>query len=114
MDEFDFSGYHICHVEDKKEGEILKERRLILRMTQQQVADKAKISLSQYQKFENSTRNIRTASFSLACRVIEALEMNISKFYHGEYAIGEEVYLDKNGTLRYVKTGRDVNEDVTE
>ena len=37
--------------------------------------------------------------------------MNISDFFHGKYAIGEEVYLDKDG-LKYVKTGKKTSEDV--
>lgn len=110
----DLNGYQLVHMGDNYLGEILKERRLVLRMTQKQVAEKAKVSLPQYQKFENGSRNIMTASFQLACRVIEALEMNISKFYHGEYAIGEEIFLDKDGVMRYVKTGLPINQDITE
>lgn len=36
-------------------------------------------------------RNILTSSFGLACRVIEALDMDVSKFYHGDYYLEEEV-----------------------
>ena len=32
-----------------------------------------------------------TCSFGLACRVIEALDMDVSKFYHGDYYLEEEV-----------------------
>lgn len=32
-----------------------------------------------------------TSSFGLACRVIEALDMDVSKFYHGDYYLGEEL-----------------------
>ena len=82
-------------------------------MTQKQVAEKAKITLQQYQKFESGARNIMTCSFRIACRVIEALGMNISDFYHGEYVIGEEVYL-VGKKLYYKKTNRPVDEDVTD
>ena len=34
-------------------------------------------------------RNILTSSFGLACRVIEALDMDVSKFYHGDYYLEE-------------------------
>lgn len=105
----DFSGYRICHASDKMDS-ILREHRIILGLTQQQVADKAKIKIQQYQKFESGERNIMTCSFQIACRVIEALEMDISKFYHGDYTIGEEVYPSKEG-LRYKKTGHLTNED---
>nr|DAJ73166.1 MAG TPA: hypothetical protein [Caudoviricetes sp.] len=47
----------------------------------------------------------------LACRVIEALGMDITDFYHGEYAFGEEVYSSPEG-LRYKKTGKFTSEDV--
>lgn len=49
--------------------------------------------------------------FDLACRVIEALGMNISDFYHDKYVLGEEIYLDEEG-LKYAKTGRLVSDDV--
>ncbi len=80
-------------------------------MTQQNVADKAKIKLQQYQKFESGERSIMTCSFRIACRVIEALQMDISKFYHGDYLIGEEVSIGADG-LRYTKTGKLIGEDV--
>ena len=54
-----------------------------------------------------------TASFQMACRVIEALGMNISDFYHGEYVLGEEIFDSKEG-IRYKKTGKLINEDVTD
>ena len=107
----DLEGYRLVHIKDSNTYEILKEKRVVLGMTQQQVADKAGIRLQQYQKFESGEHNIKTASFQLACRVIEALGMNVSDFFHGEYSIGEEVYLE-NGILKYEKTMRDVNEDV--
>ena len=64
---------------------VLSEKRQILRLTQQEVADRAKITLRQYQRLESGERNILTSSFGLACRVIEALDMDVSKFYHGDY-----------------------------
>ena len=54
---------------------VLSEKRQILRLTQQEVADRAKITLRQYQRLESGERNILTSSFGLACRVIEALDM---------------------------------------
>lgn len=108
----DFSDYQICHL-DNDQHSILKEKRIVLGMTQQQVADKAQIVLQQYQKFENGERNIMTCSFQLACRIIEVLEMDISDFYHGEYVFGEKVYMSKEG-LRYKKTSKLIDEDVIE
>ena len=68
---------------------VLSEKRQILRLTQQEVADRAKITLRQYQRLESGERNILTSSFGLACRVIEALDMDASKFYHGDYYLEE-------------------------
>ena len=86
MEYTDLSAYQIVHMDNKK-GSILKKKRIVQNLTQQQVADKAGIKLQQYQKFESNDRNIMTASFQLACRVIEALGMNVSDFFHGNYVI---------------------------
>lgn len=69
------------HKNYKKTGEMLGQRRRQLYLTQQQVADKALISLRQYQRFEAEERDIMNASFDTACRVIKALDMDISDFY---------------------------------
>ena len=37
---------------------VLSEKRQILRLTQQEVADRAKITLRQYQRLESGERNI--------------------------------------------------------
>ena len=84
MSDFNLVGYQTIHLHGGARDGLLKEKRKVLDLTQQQVADKAKIKLQQYQKFESGERNIKTASFQLAWRVIEALEMDISDFYHNE------------------------------
>lgn len=94
-------------------SDILREHRVLLGVTQKQVAEKANILLPSYQRFESGDRNIMTASFQIACRVIEALEMDITAFFHGDYVLSDPVYMTKEG-LRYKKTGRLVNEDVVE
>ena len=43
----------------------------------------------EYQRLESGERSILTCSFGLACRVIEALDMDVSKFYHGDYYLEE-------------------------
>ena len=45
--------------------------------------------ITSYQRLESGERNILTSSFGLACRVIEALDMDVSKFYHGDYYLEE-------------------------
>ena len=108
VENINHDGYRLAHF--KNDG-LLRERRVILGLTQMQVAEKAKIPLQSYQRFESGDRNIQSASFRIVCRVIEALEMNISDFYHGEYVFGEKVYSSKEG-LRYEKTGKLTTEDV--
>lgn len=110
----DLNGYSFVYLDKSKPGAILREQRVTQNMTQRQVAEKAKITIRQYQTFESNQRNLRTASFLLACRVLDALNMNIDDFYHGGYCIGEETYMAEDGKFHYVKTGRAVDEDVTE
>ena len=108
MGEFNLDGFQLVHYEDKS---VLQERRVILGMTQKQVAEKAKIPLQSYQRFESGDRNIKTASFQVACRVLEALELNIKDIFHGEYVLSEPIFNSKEG-LRYKKTGKLINDDV--
>lgn len=103
-------GYVMAHFDTKS---VLREKRVVLGLTQKQVAERAKIPLQSYQRFESGERNIKTASFQMACRVIEALEMNISDFYHNEYVFGEEIVSSPEG-LHYKKTGKLINDDVTD
>jgi hypothetical protein len=37
--------------------------------------------LQQYQKFESGERKLRTASFDIACGVLEALELDIEQVF---------------------------------
>ena len=103
-------GFKVVHTQDEKDG-LLKEQRVVNGLTQQQVADKAGILIQHYQKFESGERNLRTASFDVACRVLEALDLDIVKFFHREYVFGEEQYLDFEG-WKYKKTRKLVDEDV--
>ena len=95
-------GFHSINLTD---GQMLRERRVILGLTQKAAAERAKIPLQSYQQFESGKRKIRRASFQLACQVLEALEMDIAAFHHGDYVIGEEIFL-KDDELHYKKTGR--------
>lgn len=62
------------------EHNILKNRRLELELTQQQVADIAKIQLRQYQKLESGERSIYGASFRIAISVCKALQLDPQRF----------------------------------
>jgi len=74
------------------EQSILRRARTKLGLSQQQVADRARIHMQQYQKFETETRNLSSATFDIACRVLEALEMDIVSYFHGGYVLSEEYY----------------------
>ena len=67
--------------QESRDG-FLKSQRVRIGLTQKQVADKAGILLQHYQKFEGGERDLRTASFDVACRVLEALEVDIVKYFH--------------------------------
>lgn len=42
------------------------------------------------EKFESGERKIESATFQTTCKVIEALDMDINKFYHGEYSLSDD------------------------
>lgn len=79
---------------------ILRDFRDKIGLTQQQVADKAKIQLRQYQRFESGERNLSSSSFTIACRVMEALGLDPTKYFHNEYCWGDEVVLSPEGVRR--------------
>ena len=87
----------IMRVEEKW---VLKDYRDKLGLTQQQVADKAQVQLRQYQRFESGERNLSSSSFNIACRVIEALGLDPTKYHHGEYVFGDEVEFSPEGLRR--------------
>jgi transcriptional regulator with XRE-family HTH domain len=68
----------------------LKQARKKLGLTQQQVADQARIHQRQYQRFENGERNLSSASFSIACRVLDVLQLDIVTYARRGYILSEE------------------------
>ena len=86
------SYYHgdLAHIEfasvEEKEfaAEQLKTRREALGLTLKEVADRADIVLQQYQKYEGGQRDLRNGTFQTACKVIEALELDITEFFRGK------------------------------
>lgn len=80
---------------------ILRERRVILGLTQQQVADKAGIKIQHYQGFEGGQRNLITASFKVACSVLEALDLDIARYYHGGYDLQKTLEVHEEMNLPY-------------
>ena len=68
---------------------ILKLKRKQLHMTQTEVAKQAGIKQQAYQRFESGERDIRNASFSLACKVLLTLQLTPVKFHLGGYHLSE-------------------------
>jgi len=91
------------------EQSILRRARVKLGLTQQQVADKAGIHMQQYQKFEAGTRNLSSSTFHIACRVLEALELDIVRYFHGDYVLSEETYGSVKDAVNSMKA--EVSED---
>ena len=60
---------------------LLKNRRLELGLTQQQVADKAKIQLRQYQRVESGERHIRGASARIMLAICVVLKIDPYEFF---------------------------------
>lgn len=60
--------------------ELLVERREQLRLTQQEVADKAGIQLRQYQRFESGERALRSSTLRVALAVCDALMLDAHRF----------------------------------
>ena len=71
-------------VQDEKK--ILLAARKKVGLTQQQVADKARITIRHYQMFESGERKLSTSSFNTASKVLEALGLDLTAFARGEYA----------------------------
>ena len=63
-------------MESAKEN-ILVRARKELRLTQQQVANRAGISLQQYQMFESGEQQLRTAPFEVAFGILDVLELTV-------------------------------------
>lgn len=106
-------GFRMVHMGAGVRDGLLREKRLVLELTQKQVAEKAKVALTSYQKFESGERNIRTASFDVACKVLLALEMDPTAFFKGDYVFGELTIFDSEGH-KYVRSGRLVDEYIDE
>ena len=64
---------------------VLRLRRVELGLTQKRVADRARIPLEEYQKYESGECSIMDAPFFNVCNVLLALKMDPKDFYHGEY-----------------------------
>lgn len=72
----DFAGYEFA----EESQHILQNRRKQLGMTQQQVADTARIQLRQYQRLESGERSMAGASMRIGLSVCSALKLDPFRF----------------------------------
>jgi transcriptional regulator with XRE-family HTH domain len=72
-------------IQDEKK--ILFEARTKMGLTQQQVADKASITIRHYRMFENGERKLSTSSFITATKVLGALQLDLTAFARGDYGL---------------------------
>ena len=59
-----------------REALILRERRMFLGMTQQEVADELEISLQQYQRYEYGDRDLHRIPMELGLKLCYLLELD--------------------------------------
>ena len=81
--------FHLREQIIQNENKILLNARKKLGLTQQQAADKARISIRHYQMFESGERRLSTSSFLTASKVLEALELDLTSYARGLCVISE-------------------------
>ena len=65
---------------DDEIAALLRARRKSKKLTQQQVADRAKMNIRHYQHFEGGERSLVTAAFFTTMSVLSALEIDPYSF----------------------------------
>ena len=63
---------------------ILKEKRLKLGLTQEEVAHAVDIEVQRYCRYEDGRTDIMKGSFDVVCRILFYLGITVEKFYRGE------------------------------
>ena len=81
----------------REEKDILIEARKKLGLTQQEVADKARVAMRHYQMFEGGKRKLSSSSFWTATKILEALELDVAIFARGGYGLIEAGAERKSG-----------------
>jgi len=80
------SGYQVLRTDHS----ILSEAREKLGLSQQEAADRAKVTLEQYQRYEKPGGwNLDSTSFDIATRVLLAVGLDPSAYANGEYHFGD-------------------------
>jgi len=81
----------------REEKDILTEARKKLGLTQQEVADKARVAMRHYQMFEGGKRKLSSSSFWTASKILEALELDVTTYIRGGYGLIEADAERKSG-----------------
>ena len=71
----------------REEKDVLIETRKKLGLTQQQVADKARVAMRHYQMFEGGRRKLSSSSFYTASKILQALKLDVTTFADGGYCL---------------------------
>ena len=90
----------------REEKDVLIEARQKLNLTQQQVADKARVAMQHYQAFERGTRKLSSSSFWTASKILQALGLDVTTFANGGYCMletNEEYGRKKEGVNKNMK-----------
>ena len=61
---------------DEREARIIRERRIALGLTQDQVAIEAGLEMQSYQRYEHGTTKLSSASMKTGLRICAALELD--------------------------------------
>ena len=69
------------------ENGLLIKQREKLGLTQEEVAERAGITLKQYQRYEKVGNNISSSSFQIVNAVFTALELDMTDFNNGDYVL---------------------------
>ena len=67
-----------------KEANILREQRIFLEMTQQEVANEVGINLQQYQRYEYGDRDLRKMPMELGLKICYLLEIDPYELVFGD------------------------------
>lgn len=55
-----------------------------MRFTQKEIANKAGIHTQQYSRIESGDRELNSASFMTACKILRAFHMDIEEYFNKE------------------------------
>ncbi len=63
---------------------IFRTKRIEMRLTQKEIANKAGISTPQYSRIESGDRELNSASFMTAGKILRAFDMDIEEYFNKE------------------------------